>query len=211
MDISREEEEERQRYGGLLPHSNVLKYRGSFPGSYSWMCQLDNLNEVVKTFDMDKNSSVSLQQSSELPQKCGSHEAKTTSDLEALPLTRMWYEAPQVSTSSRDAVPTSVPVVTGIQVKFDSGENGMLDALRPSTRYYQTHCVLPAASSGESQVVHVDFTSRLVVVHYGQGQGKSAEITTDPLRFPVHEMTLYHTDSHCYYSSRLDAVGRVRC
>lgn len=206
VDVSKEEEQERQRYGGLLPHNHMLKYKGNFPGSYSWMCRLDNLNETVNSFDMDKSSHVSMHQSSELPRKCASHETNQASDLEALPLKRMWYEAPYLSTSPRDAIPASVPVVTGIQSHAASSDGAMLDALKPSTRYYQTHCVLPAACSGQCQVVHVDFTSGIVVVHYGHAQVGSMETSKNHLGFSVQEMALYHTDSHCYYSSRLVAL-----
>ncbi len=198
--MTKEEELERQRYGGLLPHNNMLKYQGTFPGYYSWMCRLDNLDQTLQDFDMDKCNSVNLHMTSELPWKYSKSDSSPTSELEPLPQKRMWYEAPHSSLGSRNAAPASVPVVTGIQTSAASLEgDGLLDALRPAVRYYQNHCVLPGTCSKDVlRVAHVDFVSGIVVVHYGcEPQHKKNKHD-----FLINEMTLYHTNSHCYFSSK---------
>ena len=202
VDFSKEEEQERLKYGGLLRQDHTVKFKGSFAGSYSWMCRLENLDARAQQFEMDRGS-VSMHQTSELPQKL--LRDSSSDGLEALPMKRMWYETPHQFIGAKVREPVGFPVVTGIQTNSTTNGSVSLDALRPSARYYQSHCILPASCSGGAQVVYVDFTSGMVVVHYGHAQHVQREATKFLLGFTVTEMTLYHTDTHSYYSARFDA------
>jgi len=207
VDFSKEEEQERLRYGGLLRQDHTIKFKGSFAGSYSWRCRLEKLDARVQQFEMDRGS-VSLHQTSDLPQKLLQDKRQSSSDgLEALPMKRMWYEAPRQFVGSKVREPVCLSVVTGIQTRSSANGPTSLDSLRPSTRYYQSHCVLPASCSEGAQVVFVDFTSGMVVVHYGHAQQVEKEASRFHFGFIVTEMTLYHTDTHSYYTARFEAAA----
>ena len=204
LDTSKEEENERKKYGAIPAHQQTVS---RFPGHYTWMSRLYRLGEIVDDFQPEKMHYLNFQQSTELPRSTSTDDVLVTDqEIKALPSKSSWYERPQSAVTQDRQIPHSsfsTQFVTGIKptnVLQKKEVISVQESLNPSIRHYRNHCILPAVPQKDLKIIRVDFVSGLVVVYYGQSdsEGDSKVSFTSKFCGPANGMTIYCTDSQSY-------------
>lgn len=186
FDISKEEEEERGKYGGLAPHQHKEKFQGLFPGSYAWQSRVEQLAMSVHNFAPDKMRYLNFCQSSSLPGST-QNEGKENGPLlsVACHLKKAWYEEPQ-STTVGNHNAFSAKFVTGTPTELRQSQE-------PSQCSYDSHCLLPAASQEDLKLIRVGFMCDVIVAYYGDSGGT---LPTD--QTPAVGTATYCVESKCF-------------
>lgn len=197
-DISREEEEERGRYGGFSSHLQKEKFVGSFPGNYAWICRLDTLGTAVEAFQPDEKEYLSLHATSNLPDS-PLNDFSESACVHPVPQ-RNWYEATQSTATNSGTTVSSMfttTFVTGIRKKISAGpaKNGnadVNDSIYPFKCHYDNHWFLPPAPHKKSKLLRVDFVSDFIVAYYSEGNSQ------DPSQIVAVGMAIYATNIRSY-------------
>ena len=206
FNISEEEGDERRRYGGFSIHQHKEKYLGAYPGNYTWLSRLDNLEKSVSGFSPSEMRYLSFYQSSGLPE-LNSPAASTDLDnglqFHAVPhaTRKMWYEGtPSAVSGVGQAIFNSFSsqFVTGIQKGGTDSPGAKTHTGSHSKQRYDNHCFLPAASQ-EHKVIKISFVSGLLIAFYGHGDNT----VPDNEEWAVG-MAVYCADSRTYSYVRLE-------
>ncbi len=198
-DISKEEEEERGRYGGFSNWLQKERFVGLFPGSYAWVCRLDNLRTIVEEFIPEDTKCLSFYESSNLADSSSSGFDSDTS-VHSVPQ-RSWYRVPQSAVASVDGRAANsmftTQFVTGLKKPtasepLKSEPVNVEEAVNPFRHYYDNHCFLPAASHEELKLLRIDCVSGYVVAYYSQDSVES------PFQNLAVSMAIYTLNNRSY-------------
>ena len=234
---SKENEEDRRRYGGMSERHIGEKFLGPYPGYYAWTTRISQLNQSVDRFQPSKGQYLSLYRASELPDSQTSKETRVMPEMQEhfaevktglKPVEkseRAWYEGPFSHIHHRGVGSTpdidslgdfNLQFVTGMKKQTAPAIASGLqatgsEALAPSRFFYQSSCILPSASSlmhvdTPVTVVHVIFTSGVVVGYYGIGRRSGTQGETEggvaPPSSQIVGMVVYRTESLSYSIAR---------
>lgn len=226
FDILHEEEEDRKRYGGLTNSHYEERFLGPYSGYYPWRNRVEQLKTSVDAFFPSEGHYLNFHHSSQVSEALpttlsGEHEWRT--DLREVHTSKKaWFEEPTLYSLNEGSMGWRNVVPLNFDLQFVTG---LTKQVRTSTPYsptaggdlpgvsraaYQTHCILPPATSfldPESTVLHLMFSSGVVVAYYGRGRGQvrgREEISSSSSdQQPVTGIAVYRTDVQAYSATRL--------
>ena len=243
MNGTRENDEDRRKYGGMSERHIREKFLGPYTGNYAWTNRLGQLTQSVDHFEPGKAQSLNFYHASHLLESQTSskgtrvvretqeHVSGAKGDLRPVErLKRVWYIEPFPQAQQGAGTTPDVDLQISFGLQFVTGipkqapptlASGLrassTEPLAPSRFCYQNRCILPSASNlvhadSSVTIVHVTFTSGVVVGYYGVGkkgnfQGEFQR-GVSPTRSLIVGMAMYRTESLSYSVGRL---ARTNC
>ena len=228
--ITKEEDENRLKYGGLSDKHYGTKetFIGPYRGHFSWENRKSRLQQSVQLCQPSKGQCLNLRHCSQHPPpmsvptyKAGQRQQEEAqTDLEAVEVLKQpWYKEPvsqSYASSSRNDF--DIQFVTGmtkpvLQLEISSSSHATgTDSPTPTRYSYTNHCILPSVANAldsDSTVTHIAFSSGVIVAYYGRGGAQltvgDSPVISGPAVLDQRSVTgiaVYHRETQSYSITR---------
>ena len=185
INTTRENDEDRRKYGGMSERHFREKFLGPYIGNYAWTSRLGQLTQSIDHFEPSKAQHLNFYHTSQLLESRTSSKetrvlretqeqvAVVKDDLKPVEtLKKVWYKEPFSQTQQAAGTTPDVDLQMSFGLQFVTGmpkqasptlasglQASSTEPLAPSRFCYQNRCILPSASN----LMHVD--SSVTVVH----------------------------------------------